>query len=85
MAELRRSTAGQPMKHDLRAALDAIGYVTRYGIEWRALPVGFPPWEAVYSFVGRCNAPGRPQGLTDRLRGRLRVVCGRAGAYRQVG
>jgi hypothetical protein len=27
------------MEHDLRAALDAIGYVTRYGIEWRALPV----------------------------------------------
>jgi hypothetical protein len=30
------------MVHDLRAVLDAIGYVTRYGIEWRALPVDFP-------------------------------------------
>jgi transposase len=45
MAELRRNWAGRPMEHDLRAVLDAIGYVTRYGIEWRALPVDFPPWE----------------------------------------
>jgi len=41
MAELRRSPAGKPMEHDLRAVLDAIGYVIRYGIEWRALPVDF--------------------------------------------
>jgi len=35
--------AGRPMVHDLRAMLDAICYVTRYGIEWRALPADFPP------------------------------------------
>lgn len=35
------------MVHDLRAMLDAIAYVVRYGIEWRALPAGFPPHEAV--------------------------------------
>ena len=46
MAELRRSPAGRPMEHDLRAVLDAIGYVSRSGIEWRALPVDFPPWAA---------------------------------------
>lgn len=28
MAELRKSPAGAPMKHDLRAMLDAIGYLT---------------------------------------------------------
>jgi transposase len=53
MAELRRSPAGRPMQHDLRAVLDAIGYLTRYGIEWRALPVDFPPWEAVDAFFLR--------------------------------
>ena len=78
MAQLRRSPAGRPMEHDLRAVLDAIGYVTRYGIEWRALPVDFPPWEAVYAFFERWNARGLPQGLVDRLRGRLRVAYGRA-------
>ncbi|MGI5499870.1 transposase [Lentzea sp. CA-135723] len=43
MAELRKSPAGAPTKHDLRAMVDAIGCLTRYGIEWRALPVDFPP------------------------------------------
>jgi transposase len=78
MAELRRSLAGRPIEHDLRAVLDAIGYVTRYGIEWRALPVDFPPWEAVYAFFERWHARGLPPGLVDRLRGRLRVAWGRA-------
>lgn len=77
MAELRRGPGGRPVDHDLRAMLDAIRYVTRYGIEWRALPVDFPPWEAVYAFFERWNARGLPQGLVDRLRGRLRVACGR--------
>ena len=78
MAELRRSPGGRPMEHDLRAVLDAIGYVTRYGIEWRALPVDFPSWEAVYAFFERWNARGLPHRLVDRLRGRLRVAWGRA-------
>jgi len=42
MDELRRA-AGRPMVHDLRAMADAIGYVARNGIEWRALPLDFPP------------------------------------------
>jgi Putative transposase of IS4/5 family (DUF4096) len=41
MVELRRGPGGRPMDHDLRAVLDAVRYVTRYGIEWRALPVDF--------------------------------------------
>ena len=78
MAQLRRSPAGRPMEHDLRAVLDAIGYVTRYGIQWRALPVDFPPWEAVYTFFLRWNQRGLPQGLVDRLRGQLRTAWGRS-------
>ena len=41
---------GRPMTHDLRAMCDAVAYVVKNGIEWRALPVDFPPWEAVYAF-----------------------------------
>jgi transposase len=78
MAELRKSPGGAPMSHDLRAMLDAIGYVTRYGIEWRALPVDFPPWSAVYAFFERWSARDLPRRLADRLRGRIRIACGRA-------
>ncbi|MEV4317179.1 IS5 family transposase [Actinocrispum sp. NPDC049592] len=72
MAELRRA-AGRPMVHDLRAVLDAVFYVVRNGIEWRAMPVDFPPWDAVYAFFQRWSQRGLPQQLVDRLRHRLRV------------
>lgn len=78
MAELRLGPGGRPMVHDLRAMVDAIGYVTRNGIEWRALPADFPPWQAVYGFFERWSQRGMPQRLVDGLRGRLRVACGRA-------
>lgn len=77
MADLVRRS-GRPMVHDLRAMLDAIGYVTRYGIEWRALPIDFPPWEAVFAFFQRWSARGLPLRLVDGLRERIRVAAGRA-------
>jgi hypothetical protein len=61
MAELCHSPAGRPMAHDLRAVLGAIGYVTRYGIEWRAMPVDFPSGEAVYAFFERWNRWNAPR------------------------
>jgi transposase len=76
MDEIRRA-AGRPMVHDLRAMVDAVGYVVRNGIEWRALPVDFPPWEAVYAFFQRWSQRGLPQQLVERLRGRLRTGLGR--------
>jgi transposase len=72
MAELRQAV-GRPMAHDVRAMLDAVFYVVRNGIEWRALPVDFPPWQAVYAFFQRWSARGLPARLVDRLRHRLRV------------
>src|SRR6266536_1747427 len=66
MAELA-ITAGRPMVHDLRAMCDAVFYVVRNGIEWRALPADFPPWEAVYAFYQRWSARGLPQTLVHRL------------------
>src|SRR2546426_3695587 len=72
MAGLVRAQ-GRPMVHDLRAMVDAIAYVVRYGIEWRAGPRDFPPPPAGYGFfqrrarggpppppVGQRRAPGRP-------------------------
>src|SRR6266540_1085844 len=76
MAELA-ITAGRPMVHDLRAMCVAVFYVVRNGIEWRALPADFPPWEAVYAFYQRWSARGLPQTLVHRLREKLRVHQGR--------
>ena len=78
MAELRAGPGGRPMVHQLRAMVDAIRYVVKYGIEWRALPTDFPPWQGVYAFFERWSARGLPVRLVDRLRERLRVGAGRA-------
>ena len=69
---------GRPMVHDLRAMCDAVAYVVRNGIEWRALPADFPPWEAVYAFYERWNGRGLPLALIRRLREQLRTHQGRA-------
>lgn len=47
------------------------------GFQWRALPVDFPPWTAVFAFYQRCNQRGMPRELTHRLRTRLRQNAGR--------
>jgi transposase len=68
---------GRPMVHDLRAMCDAVAYVIRNGVESRALPADFPPWEAVYAFYERWNGRGLPQELVRRLRELLRGHQGR--------
>src|SRR5512133_1919975 len=68
MAELRHGPGGRPMAHRLRVVVDAIRYLVRYGVEWRAL----------YAFFERWAARGLPQRVVDRLRGQLRVGTGRA-------
>ena len=67
---------GRPMVHDLRAMCDAVSYVVKNGVEWRALPVVFPPWEAVYAFFERRNGRGLPAELVRRLRELLRAHQG---------
>jgi transposase len=77
MAGLVR-VSGRPMVHDLRAMVDAVFYVVRNGVEWRALPVDFPPHAAVYKFFERWSQRGLPETLVHRLRGRLRAHQGRS-------
>ncbi len=77
MAQIRLA-AGRPMDHPLRPMLDAVRYLVRNGIEWRAMPVDFPPHSAVYAFYGRWNQRELPQRLSHRLRDQLRRHAGRS-------
>jgi transposase len=76
MADLRQAQ-GRPMVHSLRSTLDAINYLVRNGIEWRAMPVDFPPWRAVYAFYERWGQRGLPQHLADQMRAQVRKGLGR--------
>jgi transposase len=48
--------SGRPVEHDLRAMVDAVFYVVKNGVEWRALPVDFPPWPCFTDTSGQAHA-----------------------------
>ena len=56
------------MVHDLRA-LQRGRLRVKNGIEWRALPVDFPPWEAVYTFWERWNTAACRKNFIRRAPG----------------
>ena len=68
---------GRPRKTDMRAALNAISYLTREGCTWRALPHDFPPWRTVYNYFERFNDDGTWQEVLNALRPQARVKAGR--------
>ncbi len=68
---------GRPPKHSRRELLDAIWYVLRTGITWRALPHDFPPWQTVYSYWRSLKLAGVWVYLNDILRQQVRQQDGR--------
>src|SRR4051794_5827948 len=64
--------------HALRELFNALRYVIRYGIAWRAMPNDFPPWAAVYQQSQRWMAAERFEMLAQDLRALLRLASGRA-------
>ena len=67
MAELRHGPGGRPMAHRLRVVVDAIRYLVRYGVEWRALPADFPPWQTVRWWWDRFRREGTWERATRAL------------------
>ena len=73
----QKGRGGRPERHDRRRVLDAIFYLVRGGLAWRALPAEFPPWQTVYAIFARWIANGAWQIVHDTLRDRTRVIAGR--------
>src|SRR3712207_2789679 len=71
---------GRPRAHPLREIIDALCYVLRGGIAWRALPHDYPPWQTVYHSFRAWRLDGTWERLNDELR---EVVRERAGCNRQ--
>ena len=61
----------------MRELFNALRYVIRYGIAWRAMPNDFPPWAAVYQQAQRWLAAGCFEALAQDLRALLRLAAGR--------
>ena len=71
-------SGGRPRKHPTRELVDAMLYVLRGGIAWRALPHEFPPWQSVYHYFRAWRRDGTWERLNDAVRERERVRQGRA-------
>lgn len=68
---------GRPRAHPLREIIDALRYVLRGGIAWRALPHDFPPWQTVYHYFRMWRLDDTWERLNDELRELVRERAGR--------
>ncbi len=71
------SGRGRPRSVDRREVVDAVLYVLRNGITWRALPHDFPPWRTVYHYFRLWRRDGTWERLHDALRDQVRAKAGR--------
>jgi putative transposase len=69
--------AGRPRSVERREIVDAILYVLRNGLTWRALPHDFPPWQTVYHYFRLWRLDGTWEAIHDALRDRVRTAAGR--------
>ena len=63
--------------HALWELFNALRYVIRYGIAWRAMPNDLPPWSAVYQQSKRWMTAGCFETLAQDLPAFLRLASGR--------
>jgi len=70
---------GRPRSVDLREVVDAVLYVLRNGIVWRALPHDFPPWKTVHHYFAAWRTDGTWEAIQESLREELRAGAGREG------
>ena len=68
---------GRPEKWDRRLVLDAIFYLVRSGIAWRALPADFPPHQTVLAPFRRWTRARAWCRIYAALRERARLADGR--------
>jgi transposase len=68
---------GRPAEHCRRDIADAIRYLVREGIRWRAMPCDFPPFQTVYDVLDRWEKSGATQTVHDELRRQCRIAAGR--------
>jgi putative transposase len=69
---------GRPRSADMREVVNAILYVLRNGVVWRALPHDFPPWKTAYHYFRAWRRDGTWERIHDAVREQVRTRDGRA-------
>jgi putative transposase len=68
---------GRPRGSDEREIVNAILYVLRNGVVWRALPHDYPPWKTAYHYFRTWRQDGTWEVIHDALREQVRQADGR--------
>jgi putative transposase len=68
---------GRPRSADVREVVNAILYVLRNGVVWRALPHDFPPWQTAHHYFAAWRADGTWEAIHAALRAEVRLAAGR--------
>jgi len=74
----KQGRGGRPALHRRRDVVDAIRYLVREGIRWRAMPADFPHWRTVYDALDGWGKSGATGAMHDELRRQCRIAAGRA-------
>jgi transposase len=69
---LAAKSGGRPPRHKRREVVNAIRYVLRGGIAWRALPHDLPPWQTVSHDVRLWRMDGTWEHANAALRDQVR-------------
>ncbi len=72
-----RTAGGRPRTHSWRHIVDAVLYQVRTGVQWRYLPVDFPPWSTVWSQFRRWRDDEVWSQLMTHLSRCCRILVGR--------
>jgi putative transposase len=71
-------SGGRPASVSRREIVNAVLYLVREGITWRAMPHDFPPYRTVYHYFRLWRDDGTWQTIHDALRDEVRTAAGRA-------
>jgi len=69
---------GRPRAHPDRELINAMLYVLRGGIAWRALPHEYPPWQTVYHYFRIWRLDGSWERMNAHLCVKTRARAGRS-------
>lgn len=73
----KQGRGGRPAQRCRRDTVDAIRYLVREGIRWRAMPADFPHWRTVYDGLDGWGKSGATEAMHEELRRQCRIAAGR--------
>jgi transposase len=74
----KQGKGGRPAQRCRRDIVDAIRYLVKEGIQWRAMPCDFPPYQRVYDTLNGWQESGATEAMHGELRAACRIAAGRS-------